>query len=144
VWCSLVTTAIAAAGLIATMALKPTPGLAWNHSASAAVGLYGIQRAGKIVVNDLVIVLPPEPVATFLAQGGYLPRGAPLLKRVRALGGQTVCRIGYEITIDGIEVGQALERDSRGRPLPEWQGGRVLADDEVFLMNAHPGSLDGR
>jgi type IV secretory pathway protease TraF len=89
VWCSLVTTAIAAAGLVLTMAIKSTPWLPCNLSASAAIGLYRLQRAGNIVIND----------AAFLAQGGYLPRGVPLLKRVRALGGQTVCRIAYEITM---------------------------------------------
>jgi type IV secretory pathway protease TraF len=83
-------------------------------------------------------------VATFLADAGHLPRGVPLLKRVRAVSDQTVCRIGYKIAIDGVEVGQALERDYRGRLLPDWQGCRPLADSDVFLMNSHPGSLDGR
>jgi type IV secretory pathway protease TraF len=36
------------------------------------------------------------------------------------------------------------ERDRRGRRLSDWQGCRVLADGDVFLMNSHPGSLDGR
>jgi type IV secretory pathway protease TraF len=52
--------------------------------------------------------------------------------------------IGYEITIDGAQVGQALERDYRGRPLPHWQGCRLLEDGDVFLMNWHPRSLDER
>jgi type IV secretory pathway protease TraF len=35
--------------------------------------------------------------------------------------------------------------DSRGRPLPVWQGCRVIADGEVFLMNWQSAdSLDGR
>lgn len=58
-----------------------------------------------------------------------------MLKRVLALPRQTVCRTGLTIVVDGIEMGQARERDRRGRPLPAWQGCRVVAEDEVFLMN---------
>jgi type IV secretory pathway protease TraF len=39
----------------------------------------------------------------------------------------------------------ALERDRSGRPLPDWQGCRVIATGDVFLMNWDvPDSLDGR
>ena len=68
-----------------------------------------------------------------------------MLKRVLALPGQTVCRQGLTITVDKIEMGVARERDSRGRLLPIWQGCRVVADGEVFLMNwQSANSLDGR
>jgi type IV secretory pathway protease TraF len=56
-----------------------------------------------------------------------------------------VCRAGTAITIDGRDVGAAQERDHGGRPLPVWQGCRVIGEDEVFLMNPdEPASLDGR
>jgi type IV secretory pathway protease TraF len=87
----------------------------------------------------------PEPLATALADGGYLPRGVPLLKRVFALSGQTVCRLGLQITVDGVAAEPARERNLRGRPLPVWQGCRVIAADELFLMNwDESDSLDGR
>jgi type IV secretory pathway protease TraF len=89
--------------------------------------------------------MPPEPLATTLSDGGYLPRGMPLLKRVFALAGQIVCRIGVQITVDGIAASPARERDLRAHPLPVWQGCRVIAADELFLMNwDQPDSLDGR
>ena len=89
--------------------------------------------------------MPPEPLAAFLAERSYLPRGVPMLKRVLALPGQTVCRNGLTITVDGIGLGEALDRDRRGRPLPIWQGCRVVARDDVFLMNWQSSdSLDGR
>ena len=50
----------------------------------------------------------------------------PLLKRVLALPGQTVCRAGAVITVDGVDVGEARDRDRLGRPLPVWQGCRTL------------------
>jgi conjugative transfer signal peptidase TraF len=135
----------AAVVMIATIGPKPAPSLVWNASESVPVGLYRVQPAGKLTVTDFVVAMPPEPLATFLAEGGYLPRGVPLIKRVLALRGQTVCRKGLVVTVDGIEMGMARERDSRGRPLPVWQDCRVVARGEVFLMNwDEPSSLDGR
>ena len=55
----------------------------------------------------------------------YLPKGVPMLKHILALPGQTVCRTDRTITVDGIAMGEALERDSLGRPLPDWQGCRA-------------------
>jgi type IV secretory pathway protease TraF len=42
-------------------------------------------------------------------------------------------------------VGEALDRDHLGRPLPFWRGCRVVAGGDVFLMNRlSEDSLDGR
>jgi conjugative transfer signal peptidase TraF len=104
-----------------------------------------VRPAGKLHVTELVVAAPPEPLASMLADGGYLPRGVPLLKRVLALPGQTVCRAGRTIIVDDIDMGDVRERDGRGRPLPVWQGCRVIAEGEVFLMNWQSAdSLDGR
>lgn len=94
------------------------PKLIWNASASTPIGLYSVEPAGRLDVTDLVAVDAPEPLAGFLADGGYLPRETPLLKRVLGLPGQTVCRLDLLITVDGVEMGTALERDRIGRPLP--------------------------
>ena len=68
-----------------------------------------------------------------------------MLKRLLALPGQKVCRDQLTITVDNIALGEAHERDSRGRPLPVWQGCRVVAEGEGFLMNWQSAdSLDGR
>ena len=121
------------------------PRLIWNASASTPVGFYTIGEVGNLEVTDLVAVDAPEPLATFLSDGGYLPRGVPLLKRVAALPGQRVCRTGLAITVDGVPMGDALARDRRGRPLPIWQGCRLVANGELFLMNWQVrDSLDGR
>ncbi len=124
---------------------RPIPLYVWNASDSAPLGLYRLQPVDSLSVTELVAVLPPEPLATFLAEGAYLPRGVPMLKRVLALPGQTVCRNGLTIAVDGIKLGEARDRDGRGRPLPIWQGCRVVAQDNVFLMNwQSTDSLDGR
>jgi type IV secretory pathway protease TraF len=95
--------------------------------------------------GELLVVTPPEPLAMFLDTRRYLPKGVPLLKHIAALPGQSVCRTGDTISIDGSAVGAALDRDHLGRSLPVWQGCRVIAAGEVFLMNRQSvASLDGR
>jgi conjugative transfer signal peptidase TraF len=122
-----------------------TPRLMWNASGSAPIGLYGLRPADRLAVSQLVAVRPSEPLATFLADRRYLPRGIPLLKRVLALPGQTVCRDQLAITVDKIGMGAAREHDRSGRPLPSWQGCHVIAGGEVFLMNWRSAdSFDGR
>ena len=121
------------------------PWLVWNASASVPIGLYAVGTIIDVHAGDLVVVRPPEPLARFLSDRGYLPRGVPLLKHVAALAGQSVCRIGRSVTVDAIEMGEARERDSRNRALPVWQGCRVIAKGDVFLMNPQSAdSLDGR
>ena len=125
--------------------VKPLPRLIWNASASTPIGLYAVRPPGALRDTEIVAVMPPEPIASFLADGGYLPRGVPLMKRVLALPGQSVCRHGLRITIDHVELGDAQARDRRGRELPDWQGCQTVAAGDVFLMNPGvPDSLDGR
>jgi conjugative transfer signal peptidase TraF len=124
---------------------EAAPAYIWNASNSVPVGLYRLRPAGRLAVTDLVAVRPPEPLATFLDLNGYLPIGVPMLKRVLALPGQMVCRKRLTISVDGIDMGDALSRDSRGRPLPVWQGCHAVGADELFLMNwQSEDSLDGR
>lgn len=128
-----------------TSLLHPVPKLIWNASASVPMGLYAVKPTGVHHVGDLVIVRPPEALAAFLETRGYLARGVPLLKHIAALPGQEVCRIGRTILVDGLIMGQALDRDHLGRVLPAWERCRLVADDEVFLMNwQSENSLDGR
>lgn len=136
---------IAVAAVLNSVGNRSPRPLIWNASASVPIGLYQLRPLGKLAVTDLVVAQPPEPLATFLSAGAYLPRGIPMLKRVLALPGQTVCRHAFTITVDDIVLGEALERDSRNRSLPVWQGCHRLVDGEVFLMNWQSGdSLDGR
>jgi conjugative transfer signal peptidase TraF len=129
----------------ASIFIDPAKKLLWNASASVPVGLYRIVRADRLDVTDLAVVMPPDDLAGFLDERRYLPRGLPLLKRVLALSGTTVCRNGAEITAYGMTYGQARERDGQGRPLPVWQGCRTLRVGEAFFMNwDSPDSFDSR
>ncbi|KRQ17152.1 S26 family signal peptidase [Bradyrhizobium manausense] len=127
------------------MFVHPAPRLIWNATASTPIGLYRLHPIGELHALDLVAVRLPSPIASVLADGGFLPKGVPLLKHVMALPGQTVCRSGDIITVDGVEIGAARDRDHLGRPLPRWSGCTTLQPGQVFLMNPTvPDSLDGR
>jgi len=132
------------ASLVSTIG-GATPRYIWNASNSVPIGLYRVAPAGKLSVTELVAVQPPDPLAAFLDLNDYLPYGLPILKRIVALPGQVVCRIGLTITVDNLEMGQARERDGRNRPLPAWQGCLIIAEDEIFVMNwQSTDSLDSR
>ncbi|MFT9027289.1 S26 family signal peptidase [Acetobacter indonesiensis] len=119
--------------------------LLWNASASTPLGLYDLAAPNGLKVGDLVAVRPPKPLADFMVRRGYIGQGVPLLKPVAALPGQQVCRIGRNVTVDGIKFGEAQNRDRRGRMLPVWQGCRRIAPDQIFLMNPSVrDSLDAR
>jgi len=126
-------------------AAHPMPRLLWNASASVPVGLFFIHPAGRLTAGELLVVRPPVPLAKFMAARKYLAFGVPLIKHVAGLPGQIVCRSGFTITVNGIAEAEALDRDTRRRKLPAWQGCRTVRSGEVFLMNAAvPDSFDGR
>lgn len=136
-------TAAAAALLSAAAPLSRV--LVWNVTASVPTGLYSIGDAAGLRVGERVALDPPPRLRDYLAQRGYLAAGVPLLKEVAALPGDTVCRGGLAITINGKPAGSAQTRDRIGRVLPAWHGCRTIADREIFVMNPRaPDSFDGR
>ena len=135
---------IAAATLLSA-ALPMPRAFIWNATASVPTGLYHIRGTASLHAGERVAIDPPPRLRRFLATRGYLPDGAVLLKEIAALRGDTVCRTGALITINGEPAGTARARDSRGRALPGWTGCRVIAAGELFVMSRHaPGSFDGR
>lgn len=141
----LAVTGLAALGIVVMSVIEMPVKLIWNATASVPLGLYRVEHGDTLAVSDLVAVMPPEPLAIFMIARGYIGGRLPLLKRILGLPGQRVCRSGNAIRIDGIKMGEALERDRMGRRLPVWQGCRVIRHSEIFLMNWQVrDSLDGR
>jgi conjugative transfer signal peptidase TraF len=125
--------------------LMPKPRLVWNATASAPKGLYWAIPADDLKLGDLMIIKPPPGEASFMDERGYLPFGALLLKRVAALSGAEICRLGARIFVDEIEIVQAKKSDGQGRSLPQWHGCHRLSAEQVFFVNVDvPDSLDGR
>lgn len=133
-------------GVYATVAIvDPLPRIIWNASASVPIGFYSITPERDPPVGALVAVMPPERLARWMVERGYLGEDVPLLKHVAGKSGERICRIGDTVSVDGRSLATARASDRLGRPLPVWQGCRTLRDGELFLLNpAHPDSLDGR
>lgn len=117
--------------------------LIWNRTESAPQGLYW-RSDSPLTLNGWAVVSGKAPAAIWISERGYLAPGWPIIKRVRGLPGDEICRENGSITINKVVVAVALVADSQGNALPVWRGCRTLNADEVLLLNNHPRSLDGR
>ncbi|KCZ48476.1 S26 family signal peptidase [Hyphomonas sp. CY54-11-8] len=131
------------AALAAVSVCPPTHYLVWNRTESAPQGLYW-RSDGPLTLNGWAVVSGKAASSKWISSHGYLARDWPVIKQVRAMAGDEICRSGLEVFINGAPAATALERDGAGRELPRWQGCVVLSTSQVFLLNGHPRSLDGR
>lgn len=115
----------------------------WNVTDSAPRGLYRV-ASNPPQIGDWAIVSELSHEARWVSDNGYLAHGWPIVKRVSASEGDTVCRNDLAVSINGQQVARAFSSDFVGQILPSWSGCIVLEADEVFLLNEHPQSLDGR
>lgn len=140
---AIIASVIAIAGLAAP--LSHPPRLIWNATASAPIGLYEVHSQSTFARGELVLVRPPQWVRIFAAARGYLPNTVPMVKRIAAKNGDTVCRKGDAITINGRVVAHALLADREGRALPTWSGCHKLGEGKIFLlMDSVRASFDSR
>lgn len=136
--------ALASAGVLfgAASLLPLRPALVWNFSPSVPVGLYHIDRAPPAAGDILAIDTSSGPAA-ILVSSGWLPEGHVLLKPLAGGGGDTVCRHGATVTINGEPAARAREPDQSAR-LPVWSGCRRLGADQHFVIAPHAASIDSR
>lgn len=131
---------------IAALAAAPAvdaPVFVWNRTPSAPIGLYlRVNRAPSL--DGWALLSANSGAARWIAANGFLEAGWPIVKRVRAVAADEICRLGEEIRINGSIVAIALAQTDSGVTLPSWSGCRVLAQREFFLLNDHKRSLDGR
>src|SRR5689334_4676678 len=91
---SALTLTVALFGILAIAASAiPSPRLVWNASASAPVGLYW-RIDGRPARRDLVLAWAPLWARRLADERHYLPMAVPLIKRVAAVDGDTVCAGG--------------------------------------------------
>ena len=120
-----------------------TPALALvNESPSVPRGLY-LRQPGGTPERGAMVALPQPPLARRYLGGLGMPDDVLLIKRVAAVGGDSVCRQGRGIRVP-YRVIPVLDLDRRGTALPAWTGCRRLAPDELFLLGDTPGSFDSR
>ena len=131
-------------GLAATIAAPPRARLVWNASASAPVGLYRVGGT-DVRAGDMVIAWAPAGARDLAARRHYLPANVPLVKRVAAEAGDTVCALGRDVFVNGYRAAERLVRDAAGRPMPWWTGCATLRHGTtLLLMTDSPASFDGR
>jgi len=140
--CYAVAVLIAAVVLTIVMPLRPL--LVWNASASAPIGLYAVTPPHDLRVRDMVIARLPPAWRSLADSRRYLPAAVPLVKRVAAAPGDTVCAVGQDIFVNGRWVAERRIADGRGRPMPGWTGCVTLRDGAVFLLTEDTASFDGR
>lgn len=129
--------------LILASFFEPQYRLIWNRTASAPIGLYWLNDT-PISRGNWGVVSAKSDDAMWAERQGYVGKDWPLLKQIMAVSGDEICRVDGVISVNGMTIGTAKTFDSRGQPLPIWKGCKVLSEAEVFLMNSHPDSLDGR
>ena len=131
--------------LSATLALQPRPHFVWNGSPSAATGLYRVYPGTPPARGDMVIAWVPSEARGLAARRHYLPANIPLVKRVAAVAGDTVCAVGPVLSVNGNRVAERRRFDTAHRRLPWWEGCATLGKGELFLlMTDAPDSFDGR
>lgn len=136
---------VAIAAICAPFVIRGPTIILWNASASVPTGLYIVEPKASLHVGDLAVSKLPDDARRLAADRQYLPSDVLLIKPVAATRGSEVCRHDLALYVDRIHVGDARSHDRRHRPMPDWQGCRVLTSSEIFLMNpAVPDSFDGR
>lgn len=134
---------VSVTGLMLASTNKTPTKLIYNASESAPIGFYWLDQK-QVGYGDYVAVSVPEAVRMLAYRRGYLPPDVPLIKHVVGITGDKICRQNEQVFINGKPVSVALKQDSQGRRLPRWQGCFTLSKRQVFLLQDHPQSFDGR
>ncbi|HEV2147432.1 MAG TPA: conjugative transfer signal peptidase TraF [Longimicrobiaceae bacterium] len=141
--------------VVAVLCAAALAGLRVNVSRSYPIGLYHVVGgAASMQRGSVVVVCLPVEWARFARQRGILGPGHceggtyGLGKMVLAMEGDVVELRPEGITVNGSAVARSrtLDRDSRGRPLPQYPPGRyVLRQGEVWLFSGYAvGAFDSR
>ena len=97
--------------------------------------IYKIDRGALPIHNDVIgLTVPPNP---------YYPDGAPFLKIIVGMPGDTVTRKDRMFYINGQYVAEAKERTTRGHPLTLGPTGEI-PPGHYFVWTPHKDSYDSR
>jgi conjugative transfer signal peptidase TraF len=139
--------------LLVGAGLAYTLGVRFTLTPSVPRGLY-LYTDAPVAVGRLATFCPPEDVAAYALERGYLHRGScpggvePLGKYVLATAGDTMSISAEGLSVNGRAVPQSAVyyRDRMGRELPHVPFGRhVVGHDSLFMFSGHhPRSFDSR
>ncbi len=78
-------------------------------------------------------------------QSGLRAYHDQMLKKVGCLpGDQLTMNAANQFFCNGQPLGQALEADSKGRPLPQFSFNGTVPADKLFMVGTHPRSYDSK
>lgn len=117
-----------------------------NLSSSEPLGIYRLRPlTGTLKRGEMVWMKAPQKAGAFIYERGWLPRGWPLLKHVKAISGDTFCITDNTLTVNGAFVGPVSDRDRNGKPLPRIRGSfDVPAGYFLPIATNIANSFDGR
>jgi conjugative transfer signal peptidase TraF len=132
-------------GACATLAaVIPQPSVLWNGTPSEPTGLYVLTAAAPAPGRIIAFHTPARAFPYADARMGYL-HSVPILKEVAAGEGDVVCTRAGALSINGRWRAPVLDRDPRGKQLPQWRGCRALGKGEFFVFSDRiPNSFDSR
>jgi conjugative transfer signal peptidase TraF len=138
--------AVAAATVLATAGCAAVcRHITINVTPSLPRGLYWLTADHDPRRGSIVVLFPPAPFRELIAQRGYLPSSVPLLKRVVALPGDTVCTTAGRYLAAGVDLGPAASADAAGRQLPSFfPFCDTVPPGAAFVAGHGPSSLDSR
>ena len=134
--------AVVMSGMVSLIADR-APALALvNESPSLPKGLYW-RRPGVAPGPGAIVALAQPSSARPYLGGLGMPSEVLLIKRVVAVGGDPVCRVGDRV-LARRRVLHVRTQDRAGTALPGWTDCRRLAADELFLAGDTASSFDSR
>ncbi len=141
------------AALLVAAVVAYALGVRFTLTPSVPRGFY-VQTSDPVDIGRLVTFCPPEDVAAYALERGYLHRGncpgsvEPLGKYVLAAEGDTLRLREEGIDVNGCTVPSSAvyARDLMGRQLPHYSfGEHVVGEDSLFVFSGHhPRSFDSR
>ncbi|PXW50368.1 conjugal transfer pilin signal peptidase TrbI [Grimontella sp. AG753] len=97
-----------------------------------------LYRTGEIATEQGQYVM-------FQHKDAYLPRGeAYLVKRLGCISGQYLTREGNQFFCDGKDIAHAMNRDSKGQELTQFQFTGVIPQGKAFAVGDTSNSYDSR
>ncbi|MFC6842361.1 S26 family signal peptidase [Xanthomonas theicola] len=117
-----------------------------NLTPSVPRGIYLVDTTQRApVAGQYVLFVPPADAAKLLYGRDYLRPGAPLVKTVQGMPGDTYCIADDGIRIGGKVLGPVSSIDSKGRDLPRIRGCYTIQDGAFLPLGLGlPNSFDGR